>query len=343
MKSSRIRHAVLFTALATLSAALFAYPQAASQRGWQRGKGWGWIWGKDDEVGALNAMTDASRLAALSLVKQGKVLDLGVPYDRSSFKWPGHSPGEVMTFRSPEGVKRQADVAVLATDRSGAGWHSCALFISDNVGTQIDGLGHVTRGADNSWYNGFKEADHGGDFGIRKCSADGIPPIVVPGVLIDVAGWKKVEHLPPHYAIGAEDLRATLAWEKADIQPGDAVFIRTGTLSRWGVNGSDVDTLKEIDTAGIDIGAARWLIEEKGAILIGADTSGLEVAPAPEGSQSFIPVHLYLLIEQGVHVGEFHNLEALAREKVYRFCYLAVTNKIRGAVAGFTMRPVAMY
>ena len=25
--------------------------------GWQKGKGWGWFWGKDDEIGALNAIT----------------------------------------------------------------------------------------------------------------------------------------------------------------------------------------------------------------------------------------------------------------------------------------------
>ena len=114
----------------------FAYSlgEAGALRGWQKGKGWGWIWGKDDEVGSLNAMTGATRLAALSLVKEGKVYDLGVAYDRSSFKWPGHNPCEVMTFRSPEGVKRQGDVAVVPGDPSGTGWHSCALFVSDNVG-----------------------------------------------------------------------------------------------------------------------------------------------------------------------------------------------------------------
>ena len=36
---------------------------------WQKGKGWGWVWGPQDEVGALNEMTDASRLAAMQLVK----------------------------------------------------------------------------------------------------------------------------------------------------------------------------------------------------------------------------------------------------------------------------------
>ena len=35
----------------------------AKLKGWTKGRGWGWVWGKDDEVGALNAMTDASRAA----------------------------------------------------------------------------------------------------------------------------------------------------------------------------------------------------------------------------------------------------------------------------------------
>src|SRR5688500_4722791 len=53
---------------------------------WQKGKGWGWVWGKEDQVGSLNEMTDASRASALRLATQGKVYDLGVVYDRNSYK-----------------------------------------------------------------------------------------------------------------------------------------------------------------------------------------------------------------------------------------------------------------
>ena len=76
--------------------------------------------------------------------------------------------------------------------------------------------------------------------------------------------------------------------------------------------------------------------------MIGSDTSGLEVSPAPEGSDSFIPVHKYLLVEQGVHIAEFHYLEDLAKDNVYEFCYVGITNKIAGSTAGFTMRPLAI-
>jgi len=83
-------------------------------------------------------------------------------------------------------------------------------------------------------------------------------------------------------------------------------------------------------------------VEQHGAIMIASDTSGLEVGPAAKGSDSFIPVHKYLLIEQGVHIGEFHYLEDLARDKTYEFCYIAATNKIAGTTAGFTLRPIAI-
>jgi kynurenine formamidase len=313
--------------------------QPASGRGWQPGKGYGWIWGASDEVGALNALGPQDVLRAVRVVREGKVYDLGVTYDRTSFKWPGHSPGEILSFRTPEGVKRQgdADFTKGPGNAQGTAWHSCALFISDNVATQIDGLGHVTAGEQDHWYNGFREREWGGNWGVRKCGAETIPPIVARGVLLDVAGHRKVEVLPAHTRIGARELQAVMAAQNVEIEPGDAVFIRTGTLRYWGESGADHAKIAEYDSAGIDVEAARWLVEQKGAVLVGSDTSGLEVAPAPPGSKSFIPVHHYLLVEQGVHIGEFHNLEGLARDRVYRFCYVCAVNKIKGATAGFAL------
>src|SRR5262245_28802394 len=287
--------------------------------GWTKGKGWSPA-GADDEIGALGAMTPASIKAALSLAKTGKVYDLGVPYDAESFKWPGHSPAAILTFRGPEGVQRQGDFKPAADPNLNPhriGWHSCALFISDNVGTQIDGLGHITRGKDNAWYNGFKEADWGGNFGIRKCDGNSIPPIITRGVLLDVAGHRKLDALPSHYRITATELQEVAQAQGTEIRPGDTVLIRTGTCRYWAAKGSDHKKIGEHDSAGIDLGAARWLVEQKGAILIGSDTSGLEYGPGPmDKAEGFIPVHVYLLIDQGVHIGEFHNAEELAKDRV---------------------------
>ena len=77
-------------------------------------------------------------------------------------------------------------------------------------------------------------------------------------------------------------------------------------------------------------------------MLIGADTSGLECVGKCWKPGEFYPVHVYLLVQQGVFIGEFHYLEDLARDKVYEFLYTNATSKIRGATAGFTMRPAAI-
>lgn len=253
---------------------------AQSPKGWSKGRGYGTVYGPQDEVGSLNAVTDpASVLKALRAVKTGKLYDLGVPLDRRSYKWPGHSPTEVMSFRSPEGVKRGKDTPAFLGDPKQLAWHSCALFISDNVGTQIDGLGHITRGADNHWYNGFREGDYGTDFGIRKADADTIPPVIARGVLIDVAGWKGVDALPGNFAIGSKELQAALAKQGIDVEPGDVVLIRTGTLRYWGEAGADHAKISEHDSAGLSLEGAKWLVEQKGAVMIGADTSGSRGRP----------------------------------------------------------------
>jgi kynurenine formamidase len=331
-----------------LSTTIMTVAVGAEPLAWKKGQGWGWVWGENDEVGSLNEITPTSILSALSLVKKGEIRDLGILYSRESYKWPGHSPGEIMTFRSPNGVRQQGDLPpYLPThenNASGTAFHSCALFISDNVATQIDGLAHIVVGEDRHWYNGFAEDDWGGDWGVRKSGAETIPPIIARGVLIDVAGFKGVDALPSKYTITTEDLQGALKQQHTELQFGDVVLIRTGALRYWAETGSDHKKLDEHDSAGIQLPAARWLVEQQGAIMIGSDTSGLEQYQSlPEGATSPTPVHEYLLVEQGVHIGEFHYLEDLAREKVYEFTYMATTNKIKGATAGFTMRPLAIY
>lgn len=343
------RRLALFCAVGVLAtgfmlAASDREPEAAPVKGWEKGKGWGWIWGKGDEVGALNAMTDASRAAALALAKKGEVFDLGLTYSRRSFKWPGHSPGEILTFRSPDGIRRMkdADAPPVAENADKVFWHSAALFLSDNVATQIDGLAHITAGDDDHWYNGFKESEWGGDWGPRKCDGPTIPPIIARGVLIDVAAYKKIDALPGHTVITTQDLKDALAWEGVRLRPGDVVLVRTGAARFWGEDGADHTTIAEHDSAGPDLRATRWLVEDQGALMVGSDTSGYEVSPAPGKNATVIPVHRYLLVDQGVHIGELHNLEGLSRARAYTFCYSATVNKIRGTAAGFALRPLAL-
>ena len=118
-----------------------------SPKKWEKGKGWGWVWGEDDELGNLNELSPELALKALSKVKEGNVYDLGLAYDRRSYKFVGHSSGEIMSFRTPEGLllhPGDKELAFVKEDNSlKTTWASNALFISDNVATQIDALGHI--------------------------------------------------------------------------------------------------------------------------------------------------------------------------------------------------------
>jgi hypothetical protein len=54
------------------------------------------------------------------------------------------------------------------------------------------------------------------------------------------------------------------------------------------------------------------------------------------------PVHVYLLVRQGVHILEYQNLEDLASDEVYKFAYVLGVNKIKGATAGTVLRPIGI-
>jgi kynurenine formamidase len=324
---------------------------AAQPRGWQRGRGWGWVWGPNDQLGNLNELSPELTLKALSYVRSGRVYDLGLAYDRRSFKWPGHSPGEILTFRSQQGELLQRDLSFVVDPDINSlktTFASCALFISDNVATQIDSFGHIAMGDPPTYYNGNTAADVLGDWGVSKLGADTIPPIVAPATVIDVARYVGQDPLPSNFVITPDILQGALARQGVDIDPLDVVLIRTGTAAVWlqgdGVGANHADVAR-YDSAGINLAAARWLVEEKGALILGSDTSGLEVAtPADQLEQgtSFIPVHTYLIPIQGVHILEYHNLEELTAEGVSKFAYALGVNKLKGTTAGTALRPIGI-
>jgi kynurenine formamidase len=321
---------------------------------WEQGRGWGWVWGDDDEVGNLNELSPELTLKALSLVEEGKVYDLGLTYSRESFKWPGHNPAEIMSFRTPAGEVLQEDLSIV-TDEEGnttnTTFASNALFISDNVATQLDTLGHIYEGDPPYTYNNYRSEDIQSDWGLLKLGAETVPPIVAPATMIDVAASVGEDPLPASYAIGQEELEQALDDQGVDIDPLDVVLIRTGTGGVWlkgNGEGSNHSELAGPDTAGLTVSGARWLVEEKGALAIGTDTAALEVGPPPDlpeqldDGTSFNPVHVYLLVRQGVHILEYQNLEDLASDGTYKFAYMLGVNKIKGATAGTVLRPIGM-
>ncbi len=286
-------------------------------------------WGEADEVGALNALDDASRLAVLSRIGSGRVYDLSVDNfpgmpglvhlgmgDPDFHMWMTHTPGGLAV----EGIS-------ITGDEHPADLYDDAVIMSSHTGTHIDALNHV--GYHDAIWNGYEAAKHLGNKGWHKAGTDTIPPIVTRGVLIDVAGHKGVAVLPDSYAITPEDLEAALAAQGVTLQQGDAVFIRTGRMSLW----PDPERYVPHEP-GIAYAGAHWLIE-RGAVLIGADNIAVERLPI-EGKA----VHAYAFAERGVCLIENAWLEDIARDRVYAFALVAAPIKVRGAT-GSSVRPLA--
>jgi kynurenine formamidase len=283
-------------------------------------------WGSADEIGALNMMTDTSRLKVLRRTSSGKVYDLGVDlfvgmplccsaWDDPSYQiWMTHVPGRGQTH----GVSHSAD----------------ALSMYTHTGTHIDSLSHFSLNG--QIWNQVKADDALDVRGWKKSGAEKYPAILARGVMIDLAKAKNLERLPPSYAITAADLQDALSKQRTVLQPGDVVLLRTGLMTLW----PDPSKFRLIDQPGLSVEAARWLVDDQKAMLIGADNFGVEAFPSSNPG-NMAPVHSYLLVEKGVSLLELVWLEDLAKDGVYEFLFMGSPLKLRGASAS-PLRPIAI-
>ena len=157
-------------------------------------------------------------------------------------------------------------------------------------------------------------------------------------MLLDVPAFRGVEALPGARAGRADELQAVAEHQNVRVRAGDVVLIRSGYLSQW----PDPVGLARHVTAGPDISAARWLLEQ-GVVAVGSDTETFEVQPAPDPGTPANPqpVHTLLLIENAIYLFESVYLEEISRERVYEFLFVALPLKIEGAT-GSMLDPVAI-
>src|SRR6202050_2388049 len=158
---------------------------------------WG-RWGEDDEIGTLNFVTPAKRIAAAQLVKTGKTFDLGMAFDKDGPFPPGGfriNPVHVMTFL-PSDTAGAPDGMMSADDM---------VMMGLQAATQWDSLAHV--GYDGFFYNnvpagGVKNV--GGS--TRNSFAKAVGHLISRGVLLDIARLRGVDRLEDSYEITSADL-----------------------------------------------------------------------------------------------------------------------------------------
>ena len=292
-------------------------------------------WGAEDEIGRLNMMNDFSKKQILEQITGGKTYDLSVEYYVGMPSWHGIGDPRYQYWltHTPHGTLVDDPLNVGHAVNHHVSYTGDAVSMYTHMGTHIDALNHF--GLKGRIWNGFEAEKYLGDKGWKKTGAETIPPIIARGVLIDIPTSQGLAELPPNYRVKPEDLMAALKSQKTRLLPGDVVLIRTGRMKHY-----ENETAYMTDAPGLDLSAAKWLVEEKGAMLLGADNLSFEAFPS-QNPQDYVPVHTYLLAQQGVMIMELVFLEELAREKVYEFAFLGGSLKFRGASAA-PMRPIAL-
>jgi len=289
----------------------------------------------DAQAAPATQLGPAEVLAALSLVRSGRVYSLDCGRFPGMPLFEGHPPFQVLGYRTPQGITNQGDQEWLGSNEVGFAWQSELITGTVHTGTHIDALAHICCGPDHHWFGGATPVHDAGDFGPLRGDATELPPLIARGVLIDVAGARRVTALPAHEAIGADELARTLAGQGLSVSAGDVAIIRTGYLSGW----PDPAFIAEHEQAGIDREAALWLAEQ-GVVAVAADTEAIEVQPSTIPGNPH-PVHIALLNERGIYIIEMVDCEELARDRVHEFCLVCLPLKIAGAT-GSMVRPVAL-
>jgi kynurenine formamidase len=268
---------------------------------------WG-RWGKDDQRGALNYITNEKRAAAARLVQTGETISLSLPLaTRPASDNP--TPVTHLMIRSgnvghPLGSWGCADYFAIEP-------HGLAT-------THLDALcHHFYRG---KMYNDFDHTEV--DFqGAHKCAIDvARMGVISRGVLLDIPKIRHTEWVEPGDAIYPEDLEAAERDHRVQVAEGDVLLVRTGRFRLRRAKG-----VRAILSSmpGLHASCLKWLFDRKVAVL-GSDAVS-DVLPTTYDPPLKMPIHTGTLVMMGVHLLDNADLETLAekcaRDSRYAFMF----------------------
>ena len=255
------------------------------------------------------------------LVTTGKVYDLGMEYYVGMPHHPNHPPFAFSLTKLHGEVVYEGGVSAC----------NCLFTTGGHTGTHMDALGHIS----------YKGHVHGvGDIGpwqeyegLKRGGIHEAAPVVTRAVLLDIAGLEGKACLASDYKIGKTALQEAVKRQGSPIEDGDAVLIRTGWIQYFSEPAKY--TSHHEGCPGLIEAGAEWLVTQ-GVKYVGTDTVALEKTPTPN-----LPVHVTLLVKNGIHIIEAMNLEQIAEDRIYEFLFFASPLKIRGGSAS-PVRPVAL-
>lgn len=259
------------------------------------------VWGREDDIGALNLVGPEQVRHACGLVRSGRVVSLSLPLDEP---------------KPPLIPSREPYRHVVTRGRTGSDDMLDGLYLQ--CSSQWDGLRHI-RFRQHGYWGGRQDADLAatGALGIHRWAEHGM---IGRGVLVDVAGHVGETLAPDRsFPITPELIDEILAAEGTELRVGDFLVLRTG-WTEWfrslpderrqsmvGTIGREQDPLACPGlAAGQDTAAYLW---DHGVAAVAADNIALEVLPV-DRSVGF--QHRRIIALLGMAVGELWLLDSLA-------------------------------
>ncbi len=299
---------------------------------------WG-KWGDDDEVGSLNYLGPEQVLAAVRLVKSGKLFTLqrliGDP--KGDPVWPGRTPAErtqIFDESSWDGDDAPQFPGGLhyADDKINA-------FLQGS--TQYDGLGHVWYGG--KIWNGYDARTTVG--GLDKASVEAIAQrgVVGRGVLLDMARFRGKDNLEAAETFTHQDLLECAKAQGTTIDKRDILVIRTNFLKLFFELGDKF--YEGFCEPGLVYSPelVQWFQDMEIPNLV-TDTIANEITVDPNNGAALV-LHNALMRNLGVTLTEIADLEKLAADCAddgqYDFLYVAAPLKI-ALGSGSPVNPVAI-
>ncbi len=180
-------------------------------------RNWG-RWGENDQVGAVNMVTNEKRLAAAQLVKTGRAVSLSREFPKTPAP---NNPTPAQHFMN-RGVREPG--GGLATDYYGVSYHG-------QSNTHLDALCHVWN-EDGMW-NGRNPDDvitfQGATWGSVEHWKEGI---ITRGVLLDVPKHRGQPFVTMEEPIHGWELEDVAKEQGVALEPGDAICVYGGR-DKW--------------------------------------------------------------------------------------------------------------
>ena len=272
-------------------------------------------WGADDELGTLNHVTAARRIAAAKLVRTGEVVSIGRDISKTASKVDPHPAQLMITYNG--GSPGISDYITMAP-------HGMTI-------THLDALSHFMF--NDTLYNGRKRSvtmtADGAQWGSIYALRQGV---FTRGVLLDVAAARGVPWYESNEYVTVADFEAAEKRQSVRVSSGDALLVRTG-MERMEQERGAQDIYPR---AGFHAECAEWMHQRQVAIY-GGDC--IEKLPYP--SERFpSAMHMIALASMGLPILDWPALTTLAAtcSRQRRWDFLLTTAPMR--LPGGTSAPV---